>query len=91
MKKRKKFEIPIEGSVGLLALGDIGHSWLNEKPHVVEIESKKSKNEKTFLLIGCSMLQIKYHMALYKKGYMPALKSIMEGVFKMATLNPYSR
>ena len=48
-KKKQKFEIPIEGSVGLLALGDIGHiAWLNAKnKHVVEIEGKKSRNEKT--------------------------------------------
>lgn len=48
-KKNQKFEIPIEGSIGLLALGDLGHiAWLKAKnKHAVAIESKKSKNEKT--------------------------------------------
>lgn len=47
--KKQKFEIPVEGSIGLLALGDIGHiAWLKAKNiHIVEIESKKNKNEKT--------------------------------------------
>ncbi len=47
--KKQKFEISVEGSIGLLALGDVGHiAWLKAKnKHIVEVESKKSKNEKT--------------------------------------------